>query len=156
MPIEVLTPAEIAEVKALCDAATPGPWYEKERRYATAPTILADVPGFALATWTRNIAKVMFDEVHGSADPDVFNNARFIAAARTLLPRALATIEARDAEIERLRAENAQLRELLAGFRGAVSVTSTGDGPPTMHFDLEKIVGLCNKADLALGGGGDA
>lgn len=93
-----LTPAEMAEARALCDAATPGPWVERPMRVRVAPIILAN----SGKPWgEREIAQVRYHL--GSEDPDVDANARFIVASRDLLPRALDTIAARDEEVARLR-----------------------------------------------------
>ena len=75
----------IAQQRALCNAATPGPWESKHYgRYEDHDECCIALPD-------------------DSIEPSKYENADFIAAARTALPAALD-------EIERLAADNAALR----------------------------------------------
>lgn len=71
----------IAEIEALANAATPGPWEGHESRVY--------VPGGGFS-------------FHGM--PNAAANAHFIAACRTAIPALLTTVRKQQAEIERLRA----------------------------------------------------
>lgn len=82
-----LTRSEIAVANALCGAASPGPW--------TCPDGCLFVATMGDDLDDAEISCV--DSLSPEAD------AAFVAGARTVLPKALATIDARDAEIGRLR-----------------------------------------------------
>lgn len=75
-----MTEAELAEIKARADAATPGPWRFKQ--------------GNGTAAWFIRGEKESRLEIHVIVDPG--DDARFIASARTDIPKLLD-------EIERLR-----------------------------------------------------
>jgi hypothetical protein len=70
----------IAQVEAVLEAATPGPWDVFEKRVGVAGS--GDAPGTA----RRNLADVRYK--NGEAD------ARAIALARNLMPDALAVVRA--------------------------------------------------------------
>jgi hypothetical protein len=93
-----MTPERIAELRELCEMATPGPW---SFECLDAGDDEDDASG---GCW-----QVPEPLVTPSSDGDYLNgrNAWFIAAARTALPEALD-------EIERLRAEVAAMRPLVA------------------------------------------
>ena len=102
-----MTPEKIAEWRALCDAATPGPWFRDECGSEVTRLLCADDPSRAYGRVSETVADYLY-----------FCDADFIAAARTALPDALDEIERlnivndqrvyeRDralAEVERLRA----------------------------------------------------
>jgi len=95
--MEQLTDARLAELEALCKAATPGPWFpwESPKSCQLVNTGLRGEPSICMCyDHTKN------DEY------DAAPNADFIAAARTALPEALA-------EVRRLAADNARLRALV-------------------------------------------
>lgn len=77
-----ITDDEIKSARALCDAATPGPW--KHVRGPAARDVLYDANGRELL-FTSN-------EYYARADLEE-NDAAFIAAARTLVPRLLDEVE---------------------------------------------------------------
>jgi hypothetical protein len=90
-----LTLDEIREARALCDGATPGPWYEDLRvgmlRVATTPKDNACLSECRTdpATIYYRVFKKSSDGNEWYAPPHADADARFIAASRTLLPRAL-------------------------------------------------------------------
>lgn len=100
-----MTHERIAELKALCDAATPGPWRQDYERVIGNGEWIEDV---ATAVYT---GPPRFHEQR-------FHDAALIAAARTALPEALA-------EIERLRAQVAELEAEVEGLN--YYVTYHGD-----------------------------
>lgn len=90
---DIMTEADLAELRALEAAATPGPWTDDAAGYwADMPRIYGD--GFLIA-------------VVGNAQPERGDHwdadAKFIAAARNAVPRLLAMIDAERAESARLR-----------------------------------------------------
>lgn len=99
----MLTPEQIKEARALCDAATDGPWRaEKGLKNFDTDEGWGSVCTDEESPWW--IAKIE----HGPR-PD--EDAAFIAASRTLLPAALDTIEARDATIAVLTHERRIFKE---------------------------------------------
>lgn len=125
-----MTPAELATIEALANAATPGPWHAIGRDVTSVDTA---GPARWCPPWC--IAECM-------ADRDE-SDAAFIASARQAVPALLAEvrrlhedqaqvgkdycdlIDRKDAlfvvEKERLREENAQLRIQLDGSFGGIS-----------------------------------
>ncbi len=98
------TTARIAELRALAEKATLGPW----RQHLVDDTTIIDATGeFVASTFPEG---GMDDDIDYATDTEQReHSAAFIAAARTELPAALD-------DIERLRAENERLREALAPF----------------------------------------
>lgn len=86
---------ELAAPRRLCNAATPGPWVQH---------------GYQVWTCIGTITMAPDD-----------GNAAFIAAARTLLPRALDEIEYQRRPINEQRIELTQLRGDLAAERALVA-----------------------------------
>lgn len=82
-----MTPEELAELKSLCEKATPGPWavgmYDKPFTY------------FFMVDRTR---------LDGCPLDEDTANADFISAARTAIPKLIAEIARLNAEIAGLRA----------------------------------------------------
>jgi hypothetical protein len=121
-----LTPAEVAAAWELCSAATPGPWeaiqeveLEGGKLSKTSEWQVAAYPpdgsvrGIASARHTEQQADFGRDDAPLNEGPVGLreHDAAFIAAARTLLPRALAAIEdlargldVAEANVERLQA----------------------------------------------------
>ena len=96
-----ITDDEIKAARALCDAATPGPW--KHVRGPAARDVLYDANGRELL-FTSN-------EYYARADLEE-NDAAFIAAARTLVPRLLDEVERlRTALAEAVDIANDQVRQ---------------------------------------------
>jgi hypothetical protein len=98
------SPARIAELRALAEKATKGPW----RQHLVDDTVIIDYDGNTIAeTFPEGGVD---DKIDYDTDTEQReHNAAFIAAARDALPAALD-------EIERLRAENEKLREALKPF----------------------------------------
>ncbi len=96
---DALSPASLAAARAICDAATPGPWYalpaydDRSGGIATRP----DREGYG-ADIVRTDSGIY---------PPVRSDAEFIALARDLLPLALAEVERLRALPSRWRAEAA-------------------------------------------------
>lgn len=93
--------AEIARVRALCDAATPGPWK------AGRPDMATIVDGVN-SKWVyagEQYCAVASGRIDGPWD-EVMANAAFIAASRTLVPRLLAALEL---AIEKVNEANSEL-----------------------------------------------
>ncbi len=100
------TKDQIAEWRALCEAATPGPWESSEPYspmitakdpYGHGMMHVADIRG-----WGHLTGKGSCDLPEGQACAIQEANSFFIAAARTGWPAALDALEAAYAEIERL------------------------------------------------------
>lgn len=125
-----LTPERIAELKALCAAATPGPWHlrvhpEYAEEFHVSATATEDHPYHpSRCNRASDQIEILSDESY----PRKLADSAFIAAARAALPEALAALEQRDKRIDdleatlstsqvlhdALRAELAALREQLA------------------------------------------
>lgn len=82
-----LTDAELGEARRLEEAATPGPWEVADPAYGARDLgMFVQGPNLRFVAATRE-------------HPNCPENAQFIAASRTLVPRLLATIAERDARI---------------------------------------------------------
>lgn len=97
-----MTDLDLDRLRALADAATPGPWVDYNERADLAadirPMWVVGQMDESGVNWIRDIADV------GGDDQDAAD-AAFIAAARTAVPALTARAEAAEAEVERLRAE---------------------------------------------------
>ncbi len=86
-------PIDIKAVRAVCDAATTGPWESLGAPSNTGSVLIYCETGFPVANtsivWNRPLELLLAD-------------AEFIALARTALPRALDELEQSRAECERL------------------------------------------------------
>lgn len=82
-----MTPERRAELRALCDAATAGPWTMDEEFFSL---------------WSDSLL-LAATESSGLTFTDDKANARFIAAARTELPTALDALDAADRTLAELR-----------------------------------------------------
>jgi hypothetical protein len=94
-----LTPAEVAAALKLCEAATPGPWVQRSDGWTVRTE---DEQHMITHTMTGNTRSV----------EQQVNDSDFIAAARTLLPRALKDWMALREENERLAAERDAYKQL--------------------------------------------
>jgi len=102
----------IAELRALCEAATPGPWYYAPNRYDEVGLRgITSAPGAAVYAPLRQACDPRWrDTLGGTSNASIGSrqgadvvfvadwtyrpaNAAFIAAARTALPEALDEIE---------------------------------------------------------------
>ena len=115
-------PFEVAAARAVCEAATPGPW------------IAVQLPARGVGPWrvdAPDIDCIIGDVGEVGTDPCDAGNAQFIAAARSLLPAAIA-------EVERLRG----LLEEACGLLDEV----TEDTPKRAHAirsrEIRKATGL--------------
>ena len=97
------TDAELAKWTALCEAEDlhPGPWHT----WADAGGDENDIvgPTEPLGYGHEGYFRIFDEGAHSPAD------ARFIAAARTAMPRLIAALRAERGEVERLRARDAEL-----------------------------------------------
>ena len=87
-----------------CEKAIPGPWETYGDRYAT--WLIHKTGGWVFACVTdvkKNPADGQDNPEHDPTGQRAANTAAFIAHARTDLPAALDALDAKDAEIERLR-----------------------------------------------------
>ena len=133
-----LKPLTVDEIKAgekLCDAATPAPWLYRE--------VLSGSEVWRHAVTFENLAGRQ-DDVYfatncdGTGDADE-RDARFIAAARTLLPRALA--DAREA---------IELRALLGRARLALEMFDDKAAGIQRRLDADHFAALMRDLDAAL------
>lgn len=111
------------EIRALCQAATPGPWTLREDAsgefYGSANQV--DVYGTDGDDEVAVTCGGPWEEggpYVGALDVD---DARFIAAARRVVPSLLARVEAAEAENAELRAENQRLQERIEGQASTIS-----------------------------------
>lgn len=111
-----MTPFDVRAARALCDAATKGPWYAS---VAPIDERVSDID-YVVETDDLLISGVYSGGPHDDllAQPD----AEFIAAARTLLPAALD-------EIERLRAALAAERKACDEARRLMATPGTRSCP---------------------------
>jgi len=111
-----MTPADLAKLKALCDAASPSPWIIIPREKAQSQWIVGDAEGGSIADCEPVGPWISRQEADA--------NAAFIAAARTAVPQLFAEVErlaktAADnfadafAHIERAERAEAALREII-------------------------------------------
>lgn len=98
---DMLTDSEIAEIRARCRRATPGPWHcSYENEPVPAGMFHPDTPREMAEAWYDGLRAVQVGPIEGS-EVDRYtealnitaNDAEFIAHAREDLPRALDTIE---------------------------------------------------------------
>jgi hypothetical protein len=94
-----ITPEELVAIEARCEAATPGPWsvevYDKGTTFYGIGPVRAD------KVWMGGGYEPSYEQAVLDVEmPD----AAFIAAARSDIPKLLAAIKSRDAELAELRA----------------------------------------------------
>jgi len=99
-----MTPERIAEIKARCDAATPGPWFTVFRTcftsVSTSDTAIGkDGPIVAQAYCGQTNRKVLRNSKRHLIDA----NNEFIAHSRTDIPDLIDHIKHQDAIIDQLR-----------------------------------------------------
>ena len=93
-----ITDDEIKAARALCEAATPGPWTARFDEYVIGDNVSARVS-------IRNDDGAWVDSERTIVNESMRGDAAFIAASRTLVPRLLD-------EVERLKAALAEAVEL--------------------------------------------
>jgi hypothetical protein len=136
-----LTAERVAELRALCEAATPGPWEHDGSRcvyvpeeYSRRPLVVAEwKPNAALIAAARNALPDLLDEVErlwdDQLDSQPYEDA--MAEANATNVRLLCMVAERDAEIARLRQERQRLRGVIisAAARLARGELSLSDDP---------------------------
>jgi hypothetical protein len=139
-----ITEAELEAIEKRCEAATPGPWLHRARPYGhDFVSIQRDHPTRAPILYIR------WEDANVNQQDE--RNGEFIASARTDIPRLLAALRARDAEIERLtdaisfsevkvRAELAESKALLA--RAVALLVSYRDGTRSTYRIDADVTGL--------------
>lgn len=99
-----MTLAELAAARALCEAASPGPWIASKHHLAVETAQLAnDGTVYGNLMWVVEPGDA--DDEHGRV-AEFDRSAAFIAASRTLVPDLIA-------EVDRLRSERDEARALL-------------------------------------------
>ncbi|WP_347042040.1 hypothetical protein [Brachybacterium nesterenkovii] len=94
-----MTPDEMTRLRALADAATPGPW--EFQPWSTCPLPSGDYKESILLANAAHDGEIVREL--GNQDGD------FIAAARTAVPDLLDEVEALRARIDKVRAEHGEL-----------------------------------------------
>lgn len=112
IPYTLSTPEGRAEVRELCEAATPGPWQSDPNNYGT---YVWGPNGEMVADACHACDGVRIRGVGGKLPME--DNKAFIIAARTLLPAALEEVERLERE---LADANASL-EMVAAFAEALN-----------------------------------
>lgn len=106
-----MTDDKMAEIKKLCDAATPGPWFMRTNRHAdTSGKPWGWLDALPSGGPQRAIPGVRVDWTRGDESEA---NARFIAAARTAVPDLLALVETLRRERDEALASEARLIEAM-------------------------------------------
>lgn len=122
----MISPTRIAEITALAEAATPGPWYTLDPPWLPSganTSILAESPDPHVARFICDFDLWTLDEESDKVSERPDADAAFIAAARTAVPELLAEREAmvaRMAELEGV-AERKQKDDFTHGYLIAVS-----------------------------------
>lgn len=112
-----MTNDDIQRGLALCEAATPGPWYlDTGNRLRGAVSTLIDGVRRQVAMIDGQAAQ--FDMRNDNPAVTIDANAAFIAEARTLLPAALREVQRLRGELEQARAERDKLRGLVGEALG--------------------------------------
>jgi hypothetical protein len=111
-----MTPERLAELKALADAATPGPWEATNGSRAA----IERVEGRVLVRHVHHDTMVIL-RPDGTRRAFAFEDLPFIAAARTAVPELLA-------EVERLRILLADVHAMARGCRCTGSMGMCGCG----------------------------
>lgn len=148
---------DLDEVRALAEAATPGPWQSWR-----------DGNQYVDVTWKTKYGTQLYEHLCGASivkplqrpwspfaykkeDPNVVRlrneDADFIARARTLVPQLCAELAAARAEVERLKAQS-----LSAAILGkVVAVLKFYDGPDgnSRSYVLEAVRKACAAAEAA-------
>lgn len=92
-----MTPERLAEIRACCEKATPGPWYPQNDYY-----------GYGILFNNGNRVGVDFDK----------QDREFIAMSREAVPELIREIEWLQAEVEQLASDNAGLsRDLIKALK---------------------------------------
>src|SRR6185436_1744900 len=148
-----MTDAEMALYQRVCDDATEGPWHRVE-----SPWLPPDVPTYVIAGSPdphggRLVCDFQFLEDRDEEHND-WNDAEFIAVARTAMPRLLATVAALRAELAAMTLARDTYRDAArnaidAGnqLRAELARRREGDGCVYCNATLRrKLLGDPNKA----------
>ncbi len=79
---------KLEEIEKLCDEATPGPWYNVGESVSLDPEI-----GAGYHHQNHKVISTSFDDEY-ITNPNAYNDAKFLAMARTELPKLLAVANA--------------------------------------------------------------
>lgn len=109
---DTLSPERVAEIRALAEKATPGPWQDKYGEYKPSNECAEIIGNVDCDVYDDGRPRPIYTEVCSIAGNDDHNaNAAYIAALDPQTALALlASHEALRAEVERLREENAVAR----------------------------------------------
>lgn len=123
-----MTPERLAELKALCEAATPGPWEwtdtygcdsdDDELDNLFCGQVIVKLPDTDDQGWrSASTRHLWFGDMENCTGCDIAN-AQLIAAARTAVPELIA-------EVERLQGIERRLREYLEDITSTNTWEST-------------------------------
>lgn len=101
------TDAEVSELRALVEKASPGPWTMSMSKHA-AVTFMRDGARADVCTFYGAVEHD-YDEYGDGAD---FANASFVAACRNLVPKLLTLLDSVRADAEKWRAQQKREEEL--------------------------------------------
>lgn len=100
-----MTEDELTAAEALCDGATPRPW-----------SVMEHADWNVLCETGRRVVIASGNDLRDLGNPEDRNNAAFIAAARTLLPQALAEVRRLQGQLGRTRQQRNLTEEAAAGW----------------------------------------
>ena len=155
-----ITPAEITELEKLCEAATEGPWEWMLHDHSMASLGVLPNPGFG-DPLVLNVGpcKSRTDRAEpkewkwGRCTTPTENDAKFIAAARTALPRLLAEVKANKARCAKLEATLKPFAKYAERVAESIPDTAKMASLPTGVGSVGKFtVGDCRRAHGVLKG----
>jgi hypothetical protein len=117
-----VTPARIAELRALCEKATEGPWVDCDEDVKWDTVLMCGYDHRAAGSLPPYYATGPRVDTCKQAELD----SRFIAASRTALPEALDEIERLKAKINKLANEGDHADWCEAGYDSDVTTCSCG------------------------------
>lgn len=147
-----MTPAELAEIRALCDAATPGEWKATDDRTERvcngncgAPFTYRDGSATGLVERHGGCLTVANAELGDGA-----SDARFIAASRQLVPRLVDALEAARDALEAARDRERNVSRLLdARTAGPWAHDPPGSGTVVSTVYRGRVVAQCDRLEDA-------
>ena len=135
---------ERTRLRALCEAATPGPWdaiYDEDAGEWTVRTGHADV---AVLTWQQALDAL-------GLSPVTMRTAAFIAASRAAIPALLDALDAAERERDEARAEVERLRAELADHHTAsvlpreTALRETAEALGFTHMGAQGFAGMARR-----------